>query len=595
MQSLELTWDSIAALLEPLRTQQFKPEGILRKYYQEGHGRPGLHFFKIRYAPGDVIMAQGAYSDYAGLHLSGEILVFDRPVAGHRPSRSCWNRPGPWMRVVETWALKRTRGLRGSPHPLFQREPHAGHYSRATTMLAHAISRLLRLDRRGEEDRLAQPSLIGTQVVAASHTDVPIARILEPSDDLPFSKRFIGVTSVVWNQPRSVTLVAGEWVEMVLVKRKALLEIIKRFPSLYEEKLTEFQNVILPGYLAANRLFRGLERDVDLDHVRDVIARQAGDDPGRLLFEKYSKGETIVEQGSASSSLYLIIRGIVRVTRCAQGGKALLHHLERDDFFGESCIEEGARRSAAVEALSIVFVLKLSRETVLRIIDEFPCVRDRMRGERERASYPDRGAMAGRLWPPASPPPEVASKLMMATNLLVIDLNRCTRCDQCVRACAEAHAGRPRFHRASPDPDLRFGRWEIAGACVHCIDAPCQDACPVGAVTLLDTGAVHIHRNRCIGCGLCLPACPFDVIDMYPPVTPEEAVSLKVIEENGHDPPAIATKCDLCLSSGSDPPCVVSCPYAAAHRGAPGVLFPSLKRWADFPDLGGEAAHPSYE
>jgi Fe-S-cluster-containing dehydrogenase component len=182
--------------------------------------------------------------------------------------------------------------------------------------------------------------------------------------------------------------------------------------------------------------------------------------------------------------------------------------------------------------------------------------------------------------------------LMLATNLLLIDMNRCTRCDQCVRACAEAHEGRPRFHRASPDPELRFGHLEVAGACVHCVDAPCQDACPVGAITLLDTGAVQIHRNRCIGCGLCPPACPFDVIDMAPPVTPEEATSLKVIEGDDHGPMRIATKCDLCLSPGMDPPCVVSCPYDAARRGDPEVLFPELKGWAVGPGGDGVVAGP---
>ena len=58
MESLNVSWDAIAEILEPLRTQKFRPDGALKKYYQEGHGRPGLHFFKIRYAPGKVIMGK---------------------------------------------------------------------------------------------------------------------------------------------------------------------------------------------------------------------------------------------------------------------------------------------------------------------------------------------------------------------------------------------------------------------------------------------------------------------------------------------------------------------------------------------------------
>ena len=130
-----------------------------------------------------------------------------------------------------------------------------------------------------------------------------------------------------------------------------------------------------------------------------------------------------------------------------------------------------------------------------------------------------------------------------------------------------AHDMQPRFHRANPG--MRFGKWEVAGACMHCLDAPCLEACPVGAITFLDDEAVQIHRTRCIGCRACAKACPFDVIDMYPRTSLPDASSLSPL----YQPVTVANKCDLCLTKDHDPPCVAWCPYdAAGARGPGGVL-----------------------
>src|SRR5262245_26337309 len=104
MQRVNVNWDEIAAVLEPLRTASFNP-GALRRFYQEGHGRPGLHFFKIRYSPGEVIMMKGTYSDFVGLHLSGDITVRLAGKASPTPGVKwrCWDRPGPLRRSLNNW------------------------------------------------------------------------------------------------------------------------------------------------------------------------------------------------------------------------------------------------------------------------------------------------------------------------------------------------------------------------------------------------------------------------------------------------------------------------------------------------------------
>jgi Fe-S-cluster-containing dehydrogenase component len=287
----------------------------------------------------------------------------------------------------------------------------------------------------------------------------------------------------------------------------------------------------------------------------------------------YRKGDRADDP--KSGGFYLILNGKFQVTSERAGGTMLVNTLERDGYFGESCLDEGGTRGATVRAVTRGVLLKVPTELVRRLCQQHPVLTHKLRREQARMAARDPQIESMSRRPPVDPPQEVAARLARATNLLLIDMNRCTRCDQCVRACGEAHDGSPRFHRANPD--LRFGRWEVAAACVHCVDAPCQYVCPVGAITFLDSGAVQVHRDRCIGCTQCSRACPYDVIDMYPPTSPDDAPSLAPPKN-----PDVANKCDLCLSPDRDPPCVAACPYDAAQRGSPEELFPGFSGWAEF-------------
>jgi Fe-S-cluster-containing hydrogenase component 2/CRP-like cAMP-binding protein len=297
------------------------------------------------------------------------------------------------------------------------------------------------------------------------------------------------------------------------------------------------------------------------------------------LPERPREGDIIFQEGTPANELYLILEGRVRLTLKAEEDRIPFNHLVENGFFGEDCIREKSDdpepiRLYKVEALTNCNLLKLGRLPVEAIATNYPDFKNKLIWESARMRRRAEQVRLGHRLPPVDVPPDMAAKLMRATNLLVIDMERCTRCDQCVQACTASHQGHPRFHRANPD--FRMGRWEIAGACVHCCDAPCLEGCPVGAITLLENGSVQVLRDRCISCRKCERACPFGVIEYHPPIDKADGSSAK------EDDFVVAHKCDLCLTPEREPPCVVACPYGAAMRGAPSGFFPGLKSMARF-------------
>ncbi|AHY47852.1 4Fe-4S dicluster domain [Rubrobacter radiotolerans] len=90
-----------------------------------------------------------------------------------------------------------------------------------------------------------------------------------------------------------------------------------------------------------------------------------------------------------------------------------------------------------------------------------------------------------------------------------------------------------------------LGRWTfMSDVCKHCVEAPCQQACPTGAIIRNEFDNVYIQPDVCNGCGYCVIACPYGVITNVP--------------EDGR-----AFKCTLCYDrqiDGLEPACAKSCP-----------------------------------
>ena len=105
--------------------------------------------------------------------------------------------------------------------------------------------------------------------------------------------------------------------------------------------------------------------------------------------------------------------------------------------------------------------------------------------------------------------------------------------------------------------------------CKHCTHAGCLDVCPTGALFRTEFGTVVVQEDICNGCGYCVPACPFGVLDKRDlPRSPDDApLALPLLgrKEDGR-----VWKCTLCydrLKGGHEPACAKACPTESIQFG----------------------------
>jgi formate dehydrogenase iron-sulfur subunit len=105
---------------------------------------------------------------------------------------------------------------------------------------------------------------------------------------------------------------------------------------------------------------------------------------------------------------------------------------------------------------------------------------------------------------------------------------------------------------ASVDPPHDELRWLMASdVCKHCTYAACLDVCPTGSLFRTEFGTVVVQEDICNGCGYCIPACPYGVIDQR--------------QDDGR-----AWKCTLCydrIGVGQEPACAKACPTDSIQFG----------------------------
>jgi formate dehydrogenase iron-sulfur subunit len=110
-------------------------------------------------------------------------------------------------------------------------------------------------------------------------------------------------------------------------------------------------------------------------------------------------------------------------------------------------------------------------------------------------------------------------------------------------------------------------RWLMeSDVCKHCTHAACLDVCPTGALFRTEFATVVVQQDICNGCGYCVPACPFGVLDKrHLPATTDPPPAILGRKEDGR-----VWKCTLCydrLRGGHEPACAKACPTKSIQFG----------------------------
>jgi len=389
------------------------------------------------------------------------------------------------------------------------------------------------------------------------------------SDDV-----IIGEMTCLNRYPRSATVIAKENAVVVEIRRNVLYMIQRN--AISREFLDQvYRKRTLRGQLTSLPIFQGLSED----------QRQQASDflNSRVELLTVEPGQTIYRQGEIADALYINRLGFIKVTQKYGVADRVMGYVSPGSYFGEigllsklvnadqtpgrNKVPEG-RRTASCAALDHVELIRIKAADFHELLKKLPALVPPMLKVADdilKRDYAIRKQVDA-----IGTDDFIDQGLFLGQSLLVLDLEKCTRCDECTKACADTHGGVTRLVRDG----LRFDRFLVASSCRSCMDPYCLVGCPVDAIHR-DGNSLEIKiEDYCIGCGLCAQNCPYGNINMhgFPKMEadPKTGKQKEVFEErDGRKIPVIqqkATTCDLCRSIDGKPRCVSACPHDAAHR-----------------------------
>ncbi|MEX2172337.1 MAG: cyclic nucleotide-binding domain-containing protein [Pirellulales bacterium] len=498
----------------------------------------------VRYKAGDIIVREGDYGNSAFMILGGQVRVALESLRGELLGRTTLPRGGWLNAIAQLW----------KPQTPPEARPRLPSGSSGAAPIA----------RRQVDDQ--------THVFLQ---DVP--RVLdETRTAILGAGEFFGELAAMSRTPRTATAFADGDAELLEIRWQGLRDLMRRAPALRKHLERLYRENSLEAHLRETPLLKSLPA-ADLEHVvAATVFESYGNFDWNTQFEKtrlldpleqIAREPIVAEEGQAPTGLLLIRSGFGRVCQRHGAGHRTVAYLGKGHVFGAEELSATARSGEPVHwhyslrALGYLDVLRIPVEVFCKWIA--PHLSQEMIADETDTQHPEpwhAGKPAATALHERTLDFLTDHRFINGTQTMLIDLDRCTRCDDCVQACAATHDGNPRFIRQGPVHD----RFMVAHACMHCVDPVCMIGCPTGAIHRdPTTGILRINDQTCIGCATCAKSCPYQNIQM---VEIRDQSGAFIFDEQTQQPILKATKCDLCADQPTGPACQRACPHEALVR-----------------------------
>lgn len=322
-----------------------------------------------------------------------------------------------------------------------------------------------------------------------------------------------GEIATMYGKKRTATIISDEDSEILYLDKKIMFALMDNSRKIKDFIHKRYRERSLKTELEKIELFKDLPDQFFkklYQHV-DII--------------NYQTNETVFSFGDEARDFYIIIYGFAKILIPFSDKKRIPNDEETQStsqsenqsenyplkivaflspghYFGEMGLIEKGKRTATVVALTRLELIKIDRFTFHSIYNTHIDVRNRMNKtveNRKRANIKSaEDESYGKLmdW-------VVSSNIVQTDAVLLIDLNKCIKCETCVDTC-ERLFGTSRLSFNG----LKFKNILIPTSCRHCQEPYCLVGCPTGAISRDFSGEVY-HKSFCIGCGKCAKQCPY--------------------------------------------------------------------------------------